>query len=64
MADVKCGRVSKMSKRQIMAKIKSDIINAQHLFNILDESLVKERLEAQIGYMRNLYEYIEQEGKV
>lgn len=53
-----------MSKRQIMAKIKSDIINAQHLFNILDESLVKERLEAQIGYMRNLYEYIEQEGKV
>lgn len=53
-----------MNKRQIVAKIKADLQNAEFLFKLMDDGDVKLRLGAQCGYIRNLLEWIQQEGKV
>jgi hypothetical protein len=53
-----------MNKREIVARIKADLQNAEHLFRLMDDVDVKMRLGAQCGYIRNLLEWIEQGGKV
>ena len=53
-----------MNKRDIINKLNVDLRNAKHLLAIMDEDHICERLEAQIGYINNMLEWIQQEGKV
>ena len=55
-----------MNKREIVAKLRTDLTSAEALLKLIDEDghPTTERLHATIGYIKNTLEWIQQEGKV
>ena len=53
-----------MNKKEIVNKLKTDLGYAHKLISIMPKNDICERLEAQIGYINNLLEWIEHGGKV
>lgn len=53
-----------MNKRQILSKLKIDLESGEMLHKIIEDYDTKLRLGAQNMYIRNLIEWITQEGKV
>lgn len=53
-----------MNKRQIVNKLNVDLRNAQELLRVMEGDPICERIQAQIGYIENMIEWINQEGRV